>query len=83
MERENLDERVDAAVEEMRSGVAELEERRDKLDDQTEATRRAAQRAHDASPGMAPDDEDEGRDEDAPTTAEEGDAVDEAEEREG
>ena len=81
MQDRDLDRRVDEAVEEMRSGGDELEERRDKLARQADEARAASRRARDAmSPGISGG---EGQSEEDATTAEEGDAVDESSDEEG
>jgi FtsZ-binding cell division protein ZapB len=51
MEDDDLEERVDQAVDEMRSHVEELKRRRDELEERTEEARRAPQRMEEATPG--------------------------------
>ena len=82
MQDHDLDRRVDEAVEEMRSGTDELEERRDELARQADEARAAARRARDEmSPGTSRGGEADRSDDDAPT-AEERDAVDESSDEE-
>ena len=85
MRRDDVDERVDEAIEEMRSGHDELEERRDELERKTEQARQAAKRGRDATANTdTGGDEPEDKDEDVGrATAEEGDAVDDASSEEG
>jgi hypothetical protein len=70
VEREDdLEKRVDHAVDEMRSDVEELEHRREELAQYTDEARREAQRVKDAGPGtkgLKDDGEDQGKDEAPP-----------------
>ena len=66
MEREDQEKRVDRAVDEMRSDIEELEQRRDELEEYTEEARRESQRLKEAGPGTkALEDEDADEDKDA------------------
>jgi hypothetical protein len=66
MEREDREERVDQAVDEMRSDVEELEQRRDELEQHIEEAQRETRRLKEGSPSTkALRDEDEDEDEDA------------------
>jgi FtsZ-binding cell division protein ZapB len=67
MESDDLEKRVEQAVDEMRSHVEELEQRRDALEQRTEEARRESHRLDEASPGtkaLGDEDEDEDNDED-------------------
>jgi hypothetical protein len=66
MERKNLEERVEQAVDEMRAHVEDLEQRRDAIEHRSEEARRETQRLEEASPGtkaLKDDDEDSGDEE--------------------
>jgi hypothetical protein len=73
MEREDPEQRVDEAIEEMRSDVEELEQRRDEVEQHTEESRTETQRLHEGSPRTAAlrGDENEDEDEDEGSAAEE------------
>ena len=66
MERKNLEERVEQAVDEMRAHVEDLEQRRDAIEQRSEEARRETQRLEEASPGTkALEGEGEDKDKDA------------------
>src|SRR4051812_21488438 len=63
MERKDLQERGDQAVEDMRAHVEDLEQRRDAVEQRSEEARRETERLEEASPGTkALGDEDEDKD---------------------
>ena len=80
MEDDDLEQRVEQAVDEMRSHVEELKQRRDRLEERSEEARREAERVKEASPGtkaLEDVDEDEGdrtegEEKDAETSPEDG-----------
>ena len=62
MENEDLEKRVDRAVDEMREHVEELEQRRDELERRTEEARQAAEREKDEEAASRPADDEDGGD---------------------
>lgn len=65
MERKDLEERVEQAVDEMRAHVEDLEQRRDAIEQRSEEAQREKRRLEEASPGTKAlkNDQDSGDDE--------------------